>query len=46
MSMVCQKNARMRDYDFEYRATSRDTYSAIEEVSELILIAIDSVDVQ
>ena len=35
MSMVCQKDARMRGFDFMYRAVFKETYSASLEVSEL-----------
>ena len=35
MSMVCQKDARMRDCVFMYRAVFKETYNVFGDVSEL-----------
>ena len=35
MPIICQKNARMRGYDFEYRGVFQVTYSAIQGGREL-----------
>ena len=32
----CQKDARMRDFDFMYRAVFKETYNAFDEVSGLV----------
>ena len=29
MSMICQNDAKIESYDFEYRAKKRDTYNAV-----------------